>query len=271
MTDHPAVADDRCRRHEIRAGITSKENPMNTIAASAHHKSYDAATRRSRRGRRAALVALPAGLALLATGCFYEEGSGDLVRVSYDAIDDADISGLSVLDDLDVQVVVDPSRNQSAHVVIDDNLADNGYAYLDDDGLLSIGFDWLSGADPSQTPQVTLVVNSLDTIENHGDGDLVVSGVDSESIDVVNSGDGTLTASGAAERVDLESTGGGSVDLARMKAGTVELSDTDQGDIEVYATEAIEGEISGDADVVVHGDPASTDVDLDGDGELVTA
>ena len=227
--------------------------------------------RRLRPTWRPAVLVLPAGLGLLATGCFYdEEGSGDLATVRYSDLDDVDITGISVLDDLDVAVLVDPSLTQSARVTIDDNLLDRGYASLDD-GVLTVGFDGLGHIDPSETPHVELTVHSLDTIENHGDGKLVVAGFDGGSVDVVNTGDGTVAALGAVDRVEVSASSAGRVDLSRLAAGSVELDDTDDGDLAVYATDTIEGEISGDADVVVYGDPTETDVDLDADGALVTS
>jgi hypothetical protein len=144
---------------------------------------------------RAAIVAVPAGLVLLTSGCLFDEdGSGDLATVRYQDLDDVDITGVAVLDDLDVAVVVDPSRPQSARVTIDDNLLDRGYASVDD-GVLEIGYDGLGDVEPSQTPRVVLTVHSLDTIENDGGGTVVAFGLNGGSVDDVEvDGDGVLIA-----------------------------------------------------------------------------
>jgi hypothetical protein len=226
------------------------------------------ATRR-RRWRTAAMV-LPTGLVLFTTGCFDEEGSGDLVTYGYDDFSDPEITGVSVLDDMDVHVTVDPDAPQSAQVRIDDNLVNNGVATIDD-GLLTIAFDGLGEIEPSETPVVDLTVNSLDVVENHGDGDVTVSGVDASSFDVVNSDAGTVTVSGTAVAVELSSRSSGSVDLTGLIAHEVELSDTDDGLVEVNATGTVEGEISGDAHVVIHGEPAVTEVEVDDAAELAVA
>jgi hypothetical protein len=101
-----------------------------------------------------------------------------------------------VLDDLDVAVVVDPWRPQSARVTIDDNLLDRGYASVHD-GVLELGYDGLGDVEPSQTPRVVLTVHSLETIENHGDGSVVAMGVDGSSVDIVNTGDGDVAVPAA--------------------------------------------------------------------------
>jgi Putative auto-transporter adhesin, head GIN domain len=219
---------------------------------------------------RAAIVAVPAGLILLTSGCFFdEEGSGEMATVRYQDLDDVDIPGVAVLDDLDV-AVVDPSRPQSARVTIDDNLFDRGYASVYD-GVLALGYDGNGSVEPSQTPRVVLTVHSLDTIENRSDGDVVAMGLDGGSVDVVNTGDGTVAATGEVDRVEVDATGDGRVDLSRLVAGTVELNDTDDGEVAVHAAYSVDGEVSGAADVVVYGHPVQTGVELDGDGVLVAA
>jgi hypothetical protein len=145
----------------------------------------------------AAIVAIPASLVLLTSGCLYdEEGSGDMATVRYQDLDDVEFTGIAVLDDLDVAVVVDPSRPQSARVTIDDNLLDRGYASVHD-GVLELGYDGLGDVEPSQTPRVVLTVHSLETIENHGDGSVVAMGVDGSSVDIVNTGDGEVAVPAA--------------------------------------------------------------------------
>ena len=118
----------------------------------------DRPSRRRRTWRTAAMV-LPAGLVVFTTGCFDEEGSGDLVTYGFDDFGDPEITGIAVLDDMDVHVTVDADAPQSAQVRIDGNLVDNGYAAIDD-GLLTIAFDGLGEISPSQTPVVELTINT---------------------------------------------------------------------------------------------------------------
>jgi hypothetical protein len=169
------------------------------------------------KSRTAFLVAVPAGLVLLTTGCLYdEEGNGDIETVYFEDFDEVDVSGISVEDDLNVRVHVDPNLPQTATVTIDDNLLDRGSASLDDEGTLSIGYDGLGDVEPSQTPLVTLTVRELDTIENHGDGDLVVTGSDGGALDIANTDDGTVTAAGRADAVNVDADDSANVDLTRL-------------------------------------------------------
>jgi len=262
----PADPEHRPDRQPRSAGLSDKETSMTNdyIPQGAGHH-------RPRRMSLATLLLVSAGCAVVIAGCSLdEEGSGDLATVRYQDLDDVDITGLSVRDDIDVAVRVDPSSTQSARVTVDDNLLDRGQATIDD-GVLSIGFDGLGDVAPSSTPLVVLTVPSLDSVHNHADGNVVVTGFDGGSVDVANTDGGAITAFGTVDRVELDASSDGNVDLSHLVAGTVELGDTDDGNVTVYATESIEGEISGDADVVVRGDPAETDVDFDGHGDLVAA
>jgi hypothetical protein len=215
-------------------------------------------------------LTLTAGLALAATGCTDNDGSGEPATYAIDNFDDPEITGIDVQDDFDVSVVVDPSQPQAGSITIDDNLLDRGHAHVDD-GVLTIAFDGWGDVNPTRMPLVTLRVQSLDTIENHGKGRVVVIGIDGSEVEVVNTDNGDVAATGTADTVTVRSTSGGAVNLTALVARHVELSDTDDGPIAVTATEVVDGSISGDADVVAHGDPASTDIDVDGDGQLVTA
>jgi hypothetical protein len=226
---------------------------------------------RTRRPLTMAALGLTVGLAALsATACMEEEGSGDPSTVVFEDFDDPRITGISVQDDFDVRVVVDPSQPQSGSITIDDNLLDRGYAFVDD-GVLTIDFDGWGDVDPSRMPLVTLSVQSLDTVENHGKGHVVVSGVDADDIEIVNTDEGEVAVAGRAQSVELSASSDGAVDLATLVAADVELADTDDGPISVHATESVTGEISGDADVVLFGNPSVTDVTVAGDGVLVPA
>jgi hypothetical protein len=199
MADHPADRDDRSRPQDPPVDTTERKLPMNINP------------------RVAFLVALPAGLAVFATGCFYdEEGNGDIETVAFEDFDEIDVNGVAVEDDLDVRIHVDPNLPQTATVTIDDNLLDRGAATLDDDGTLAIGFDGLGDIDPSRTPLVTLTLRELDTIENHADGDVIVSGIDGGSLYLSNTDDGTISAAGRADAVDIDGDNTENIDLSRL-------------------------------------------------------
>jgi hypothetical protein len=233
------------------------------------HPNGDRSATRLRGPLGAVALTLAVGLALVATGCTDEDGSGERVTYAIDSFDDPEITGIDVQDDFDVNVIVDPTQPQAGSITIDDNLLDRGYAHVDD-GVLTIAYDGWGDVNPTRMPLVTLRVQSLDTIENHGKGRVVVTGIDGDEVEVVNTDTGEVVAAGTTDTLTVRSTSDGAVNLSALIAQHVELDDTDDGPIAVTATEVVDGSISGDADVLVLGNPASTEIDVDGDGQLVT-
>jgi hypothetical protein len=233
------------------------------------------ATSRSNALRRplaAAGLVLTTGLVLVGTvACADEEGSGDMAVVSFEDFEDPVITGIDVRGDFDVRVNVDPSAPQSASVLIDDNLVDRGWADVDDDGVLTLDYDGFGEVHPSRMPVITLSVQSLDHVENHGKGAILVNGVTGDELDVINADNGEIAATGQVDTLTVRSTSDGGVNLTTLVARQVTLDDTDDGPIAITATEVVDGSISGGADVTLHGSPDTSGVTLDGDGELVTA
>lgn len=142
---------------------------------------------------------LAVGLAGLTTmvglvACGTEDGSGDIVTLTLSNESATPITSIVLDADIDLRVVVAPRVTQGAMLRIDDNLVDNIDASIDDDGELYVGyFDALTGGlAPSQQPQLTLSVQSLDAIENRDDGSVVVTGVDEDELEIVNDGDGSV-------------------------------------------------------------------------------
>jgi hypothetical protein len=223
-----------------------------------------------RRGRWAGAVLIAGALAVTATACSDDEGSGDLATIQMQDFVDPEVHAVKILDDFDVRITVDPAQPQAATFTIDDNLVERGNVDVEGD-LMTIGFDGFGDVEPSQTPVVELTLKRLESVENYSDSIISVTGVDSDELYVVNADDGTVNATGTVDLLDVRSTSDAPLDLSQLTARRVNLLDTDDGPITVHATEVIEGSISGDANVTMLGQPTSTDVDLDGNGQLLAA
>jgi len=228
-------------------------------------------TRRQSLARRAGFVLLAGGAIVGVAACSEEEGSGDLATVTIDDLVDPEITGLPVLDDIDVRVQVDPTASQRVTARIDDNLLDDGALDMDDDGVLVVNFDDVGGfvdIQPSQRPLVTLRVHSLDHVENRGDGVVTVTGVDESRLDVETHGDGAVEVRGVVDKVELVATGDTGVDLGGLVARHVVLDTDTDGPVRVHATERVTGDVRGDRDIEVYGGGSTTAVDVHDDAEL---
>jgi len=216
-------------------------------------------------------AALAIGIGIGTTGCADEEGSGDIATLSITDVVDPEVTALTVVDDFDVHVTVDPSAPQSASLQIDDNLINNTDFWIDDDGELFVGWADPIDVEPTQRPVITMTVQEFDAVENRSDGTVTVVGVDSHDFEVRTHGDGAVQVDGVASTVDVDVSGESSVDLAHLVAERVDLLGTGDGTLSVHATDKLTGELTDDGDVRVYGNPDTSQVDVesDADGELI--
>lgn len=209
-------------------------------------------------------------LAVAVLAACTEKGSGDLVTVTLEGVSpDRTVKSIEVNDDFDIKITVDPAATQEASVTIDDNLVNDLAAFVNNDGQLTVEFSGTRGRDPSQTPVITLTVKELEGVNNNGDGNITATGVEADEFEIEHNGEGTVEVNGTANRVIIDVDAGGDVRLAELIAGEVELEHTGGGEMEVHATESISGEISGDGDVIVFGEPAEQDVEEKAAGTLI--
>jgi hypothetical protein len=78
------------------------------------------------------------------------------------------------------------------------------------------------------------------------------------------SGGANLSASGAIGRYELEASGGANVDLSGLEATSVDVQISGGANAEVLATDQIEGDASGGANLTVVGSPESVAIDTSG-------
>jgi hypothetical protein len=153
-----------------------------------HHRLDPRRTRRRATALGAAAACLAIGATLAA--CAEEEGSGDIATLAVANAVDEDVTALTVLDDFDVNVRVNPDLPQSATLRIDDNLVDDTDIWVDDDGELFIGWaDLIADIDPSQRPVLTINVQDLEAVENRSDGTIQIAGIAEDDVDVDRSDD----------------------------------------------------------------------------------
>ena len=222
------------------------------------------------------LVKVSVACAVLAIGlgmsaCADEEGSGDIATLSITDVVDPEVTAVTVFDDFDVHVTVDPDAPLSASLQIDDNLINNTDFWIDEDGELFVGWGDLVDVEPTQRPVITMTVHEFDSVDNRSDGTVTVTGVDNNDFDVRTHGDGSVEVNGTASRVDVDVSGESSVDLTNLVAARVDLLGTGDGTLSVHATDKLTGDLTNDGDVRVHGNPDTSQVNIDGgaEGELI--
>jgi len=163
-------------------------------------------------------------------------------------------------------VVIRIGAKQSVVVKADDNLLDRVTTEVHS-GTLVIGNT--PGSFSTSTPMsVEVVVPTLDALTLAGSGNLVVDGIDAQSLEVALPGSGTLTGSGTAGRLDATVGGSGMIQFTGLVAKDVRAVVSGSGSIFVTATESLDGSVSGSGAILYAGNPQTVTKSVTGSGAI---
>jgi hypothetical protein len=158
----------------------------------------------------------------------------------------APFNRIEVREGIDLDLTVDASSDQVVTVVYDDNLLDR-IGTVVTDGML--------------------VLEVLDSFRVTGGGRFVEVVIpDLEQVEVDSGAD--VRGRGTAGLIRVVASGGGAVDLVELEARDVVVDASGGAFVAVFATDSVTGEASGGADVVIHGDPKTVDVDESGGADV---
>ncbi|GAA4558170.1 GIN domain-containing protein [Pseudonocardia xishanensis] len=136
-----------------------------------------------------------------------------------------------------------------------------------DGRTLRLGVRPGTSIDGGRDIRYTVTVASLTDLEVAGAGDVTVSGVDTPSLAVVQSGAGRITITGRTTSSTVELSGTGAYDGRGLAAESVDVSVSGAGSAEVTATTTLKARVSGVGDIGYLGDPAVTR-EVSGVGEI---
>lgn len=221
-------------------------------------------------------------LGVLATGCVVE-GNGNVVSEERHApaFDSVELS-------MDVETYLEISDRYGISVTCDSNLLSkidtkvrNGkveidtdsFRYLDDSGECFVTV---------QAPAFySVVVNGSGDLfysvaapstrliaKVHGSGKIIVGGIDSDQVDVLVDGSGSVSLSGVAGNLQAKTKGSGDIWASALLAETVEVTTRASGDGRVFASKHVTATTHGSGDITVYGAPQSRDTDSHGSGRV---
>jgi hypothetical protein len=101
-----------------------------------------------------------------------------------------------------------------------------------------------------------------------GSGNIVVNGIQTESLVVTLPGSGTLTGSGTATRLDVTVSGSGTVQFTRLVANDVRAIVSGSGSIFITATESLDASVSGNGAILYVGNPHDVTKSVTGTGAI---
>lgn len=163
-------------------------------------------------------------------------------------------------------VVIRVGEKQSVLVRADDNLLDRVTTEVQSGKLVIAN---TPGSFTTKSPMIVEVaVPTLDALTLTGNGNIVVNGIETESFEVSLPGNGTLTGSGTATRLDVTVGGSGTVQFTRLVADDVRALVSGSGSVFVTATESIDASVSGSGAIIYTGNPSSVTKSVTGSGAI---
>lgn len=189
-----------------------------------------------------------------------EKGSGTLTTRQFD------IAGFDrvVLDGaLDVYVTVGDAAEVTA--TIDDNLVDLFSAELEGGALR---LDWKKACRPSRKCRVDVTLPELAGFTVNGAGDVEISGVRGERLELRINGAGDMEVAGSVDELELVVAGAGDVEAGELAAQDVEVRVSGAGDATVRAARSLDATVSGVGDITYLGDPSEKRTRVSGVGDI---
>jgi Putative auto-transporter adhesin, head GIN domain len=163
-------------------------------------------------------------------------------------------------------VVLRVGDKQSIVVKADDNLLDRVTTEVQSGTLVIAN---TPGSLTTKSPMsVEVKVPTLNTLTLTGSGNIVVDGIETESLKVTLPGNGTLTGSGTATRLDVTVSGSGTVQFTRLVANDVRAVVSGSGSIFITATKRLDASVSGSGAILYTGNPQDVTKSVTGTGAI---
>lgn len=164
-------------------------------------------------------------------------------------------------------VFIRVGEKQSVVVKADDNLLNRVTTHVKS-GALVIGNT--PGSLAAKTPMsVEVDVPSLNAVALTGAGNIMVSGIKTESLTVTLSGAGNLFGSGTATSLDITVGGVGNARFTQLDASNVHAVMSGSGAIFVTATKSLDASVPGSGTIIYAGNPHEVTKSVTGSGAII--
>ena len=166
-----------------------------------------------------------------------------------------------------VELVQSETRNGVIELTAPDNYIEL-YKFDSDGKELDISFAKKGINIHTKNVKIKVYTSDLVRIENRGAASISMDSLDTDQIEIVNSGVGDIKISGITDDAYLTCSGVGSIRAEGLKALNVKASVSGVGSIECNASEEIEGRVSGVGSLRYSGNPKHQDNKRTGIGSI---
>lgn len=166
-----------------------------------------------------------------------------------------------------VELVQSETRNGVVELTAPENYLEL-YKFDSDGKELDINFVKKGINIHTKGVKIKVYTSDLVRIENRGAASISMDSLDTDQIEIVNSGVGDIKISGITDDAYLTCSGVGSIRAEGLKALNVKASVSGVGSIECNASEEIEGRVSGVGSLRYSGNPKHQDNKRTGIGSI---
>lgn len=166
-----------------------------------------------------------------------------------------------------VEIIQDEKKSGTVELTAPENYIEL-YKFENNGDELEINFAKQHVNIHTQNVKIKVYTNDLLALKNSGASSIKMDSLDTDKIDIVNSGVGSITIGGLADNVKLQNSGVGSINAEKLKALNVKANVSGVGSITCYASEKIEGRVSGVGSLKYAGTPKHKDTKRTGVGSI---
>ena len=166
-----------------------------------------------------------------------------------------------------VEVIQDEAKSGLVELTAPDNYVEL-YKFESDGKKLTISFAKKSVNIHTKDVKIRVYTCDLIRLENSGAASINMDSLDTDVIEIINSGVGHISIGGVADNVGLTNSGVGSIDASKLKALNVKARVSGVGSIDCYASESINGSVSGVGSLNYNGHPKHKETHRSGVGSI---
>lgn len=166
-----------------------------------------------------------------------------------------------------VEIIQDEKKSGTVELTAPENYIEL-YKFENNSDELEINFAKQHVNIHTQNVKIKVYTYDLLALKNSGASSIKMDSLDTDKIDIVNSGVGSITIGGLADNVKLQNSGVGSINAEKLKALNVKANVSGVGSITCYASEKIEGRVSGVGSLKYAGTPKHKDTKRTGVGSI---
>lgn len=166
-----------------------------------------------------------------------------------------------------VELVQSEAKDGIVEITAPDNYIEL-YQLESDHAELNIDFTRHGINIQAKQVRIKIYTNDLTKIHNSGAANIWMEKLDTDKIEILNSGVGEIRVSGITDDAKLVCSGVGSIDAEHLKALNVVANVSGVGSITCHASESIEGSVSGVGSLKYAGTPKHKDTHRSGVGSI---